>query len=76
MRFQIDRNRQLYREALPGVAYLDKDGRFAITAAAKLYEAILQDIEAHDYDVFSRRAHIGKWGKISRLPSIWWASRF
>ena len=75
MRFQIDRNRQLYKEALPGVASLDKDGRFAITAAAKLYEAILQDIENHDYDVFSRRSHITKWGKIRRLPSIWLASR-
>lgn len=75
MRFQIERNRKLYKEALPGVATLNKDGRFAITAAAKLYEAILQDIENNDYDVFNRRSHISKWGKIRRLPSIWWASR-
>ena len=32
---------------------------FAIAAAADLYRAILTDIEAHDYDVFSRRAHVG-----------------
>ncbi len=75
MRFQIQRNRDLYQEALPGVALLDKDGRFAITAAAQLYEGILQDIEAHDYDVFSRRSHLSAWGKIRRLPKIWWESR-
>ena len=39
--------------------------------AATFYRAILDDIEAHNYDVFSRRAYISKWGKIRRLPGIW-----
>ncbi|MEZ4866520.1 MAG: squalene/phytoene synthase family protein [Caldilineaceae bacterium] len=71
MRYQIARNRHLYAEARPGIALLDADGRFAIAAAAELYQAILTDIEAHDYDVFSRRAHISTWGKLRRLPGIW-----
>lgn len=75
MRFQIARVEQLYDEAIPGIAYLDADGRFAIGAAAGLYRAILRDIEAHDYDVFHRRAHVGLFGKLSRLPQIWWNSR-
>lgn len=75
MRFQIERNRRLYAEAWPGIALLDPDGRFAIAAAAKLYEGILNDIEAHDYDVFSRRAHVSKWGKLKMLPGIWWQSK-
>ncbi len=75
MRFQIARVHRLYDEALPGVQMLDSDGRFAIGAAAGLYRAILDDIEVHDYDVFSRRAHIGMLGKLSRLPRIWWESR-
>ncbi|MCU0487753.1 MAG: squalene/phytoene synthase family protein [Anaerolineales bacterium] len=72
MRFQINRNRQLYDESLSGVALLDKDGRFAIRAAGELYRAILTNIEANDYDVFHRRASISKFGKIRRLPGIWW----
>ena len=36
---------------------------------------ILDDIERHDYDVFSRRASVSKWGKLRRLPAIWWDSR-
>jgi 15-cis-phytoene synthase len=75
MRFQITRNRELYAEAWPGIGLLHPEGRVAIGAAAELYRAILNDIEAHDYDVFNRRAYIGSWGKISRLPLIWWRSR-
>jgi phytoene synthase len=75
MRFQIERNRRLYDEALPGIALLHPDGRLAITAAADLYRAILADIEANDYDVFRRRAHVSKTGKLTRLPRIWWRSR-
>lgn len=72
MRFQIARNRHLYAEAWPGIAMLNRDGRFAVAAAAELYRTILTDIEAHDYDVFHRRAHVSAWGKLSRLPGIWW----
>lgn len=75
MRFQIERNRTLYAEAMPGIGLLDPDGRFAIAAAAELYRAILGDIEAHDYDIFSRRSYVGTWGKVRRLPGIWWRSR-
>jgi phytoene synthase len=75
MRFQIERNRHLYREALPGLAYLNWEGRFAVGAAAELYRAILEDIEAHDYNVFSYRAHQGGWEKLRRLPGICWRSQ-
>jgi phytoene synthase len=75
MKFQIERNRQLYHEAWPGIALLEQDGRFAITAAAELYRGILDDIEQHNYDVFTRRAHVSAWGKLRRLPGIWWRSK-
>ncbi len=75
MRFQIQRNRALYNDSWRGIALLDPDGRLAITAAGKLYDAILTDIERHDYDVFSRRAHVRLTGKLGHLPGIWWMSR-
>jgi 15-cis-phytoene synthase len=75
LRFQIARNRRLYTEANPGIALLSRDGRFAVEAASELYRAILDDIEAHDYDVFHRRAHVSAWGKVRRLPRIWWHNR-
>lgn len=76
MKFQIVRVRQIYDEAWPGIYMLDRQGRLAIAAAATFYRAILDDIEAHDYDVFSRRARVSKWGKIRRLPLIWWQTKF
>lgn len=75
MRFQIDRNRRLYTEAMPGIAKLHRRGRYAIAAAAELYQGILDDIEDHDGNVFSRRAHLSTWAKLRRLPGIWWRTR-
>jgi phytoene synthase len=70
MGFQIRRARQLYDEALPGLALLEQRGRLAVAAAAELYRAILDDIEAHNYDVFTRRAHISSGRKLLHLPTI------
>jgi phytoene synthase len=75
MRFQIERNRRLYVESMPGISLLHRDGRFAITAAAELYCGILDGIERAGYDVFSHRAFVSKWGKLRMLPGIWWRSR-
>jgi phytoene synthase len=75
MRFQIERTRRLYAEALPGVDLLHAEGRFAIAAAGELYRGILEDIEANDYQVFTRRARVTGWDKLRRLPGIWWRAR-
>jgi phytoene synthase len=76
MRFQVGRARQLFAEALPGVALLNPGGRLAIGAAAELYQAILDDIEANRYDVLSRHAHTSDTRKLALLPGIWWRARF
>lgn len=76
MRFQIDRNRRLYNESLPGITLLNKDGRFSIGAAGELYQLILDEIESNDYDVFTKRAYVKKIKKLSMLPSIWYRATF
>jgi phytoene synthase len=75
MRFQIERNRRLYAEAWVGIGMLSRDARPAIAAAAELYQAILEDIERHDMDVFNRRAHLSGWEKARRLPAVWRRAR-
>ncbi|GAB4472994.1 MAG: phytoene/squalene synthase family protein [Anaerolineales bacterium] len=74
MRFQILRARQLYAEALPGIRLLSADGRLAVAVALNVYRAVLDKIEANDYDVFQRRANLSLFEKIRRLPRIWWQS--
>lgn len=76
MQFQIERTRRLYLEAWPGIEMLHPDGRLAIGAAAVFYRDILSNIEANNYDVFSKRAHVSKWGKIRRLPDLMFRYRY
>lgn len=73
MRFQIERARSIYAEAWPGIAMLHPSGRMAIAAAASFYRDILKNIECRDYDVFSGRACLSKWGKLRQLPRLWYA---
>jgi phytoene synthase len=75
MRFQIERNRQLYTDSMPGISMLGEQGRFAIAASAELYQGILDLIEANDYDVFTKRAYLSGREKFKRLPGIWWRAR-
>jgi phytoene synthase len=56
MRTQIARARAHYVRGMDGVARLPADCRLAILLAARLYQAILDEIEAANYDVFTRRA--------------------
>lgn len=58
MRFEIERNRALYREAEPGLAQLPPRSARCVATAHRLYSAILDRIEARDYDVFSGRARV------------------
>ena len=56
MRFEIERARQLYEISDEGIGYIPRGRRYPVVVARELYAAILDRIEAQDYDVFSRRA--------------------
>ena len=64
MRFEIDRARGLYRVADEGMQYIPRGRRFPVVVARELYAAILDRIEAQDYDVFSRRAQVSRPAKL------------
>jgi len=72
MRFQIARTRELYAEADHGINLLERQGQLAISAASDFYQGILNDIESHDYNVFTRRASLSAWDKLRRFPPLWW----
>lgn len=65
MQFQIERNRQLYREALPGIKLLRGRGRLAVRVAYVLYKAILGEIEKADYNVYAGRVRTSRKQKIA-----------
>ncbi len=55
---QIARNRNLYREARPGIDLLPGASSRCVAAAWVLYRRILDRIEAADYDVFTARHRV------------------
>ncbi len=54
--FEVDRARDHYRAAAPGVAMLAPTSQACIRTAFRLYGGILDEVVALDYDVFARRA--------------------
>lgn len=65
MRFEIARTRELYRIADTGVALLPGRSGRCVGAARDLYSQILDEIEAIDLDVFSARARVPTWKKMT-----------
>lgn len=55
MKFQIERNREVYREALPGIPMLAWRGRLAVRISYVLYKAILNEVERVNYNVYLGR---------------------
>ena len=55
MKFQIERNRKIYRAALPGIPMLAWRGRLAVRVSYVLYKAILAEIERANYNVYLGR---------------------
>ncbi len=56
LKFQIQRVRQLQREAEPGIELLEPSSRPCISAASTLYCGIVDEVEKIGYDVFNKRA--------------------
>lgn len=71
MKFQIRRARDYYREADKGIPMLSPDSRFTVFLSSRIYGGILEDIERHEYDVFSRRAHVSTIRKVVNVPKLW-----
>ena len=71
MMFQIERARKYYKQAEAGIRYLIRDSRLPVWASLMLYQGILDEIEANNYDVFNRRAFVSKPKKTLSLPIAW-----
>jgi phytoene synthase len=75
MKFQIERARDYYRRGEKGIRLLEKDSRFTVLLAARIYSKILDEIEKQNYNVFNRRAQTSKSQKILAIPRIWLSAK-
>lgn len=71
MKFEIERTREYYEESKKGISRLNKDVRFTVLLALRLYSKILDQIELQNYDVFKQRAFTTKTQKLLSIPKIW-----
>ena len=71
LEFQIWRTETYYIKARESVKML-ASGRWAIMTALNIYQSIIEDIRAHDYDVFTHRARASTLQKITlAMKSLW-----
>nr|QED90244.1 phytoene synthase [Eschscholzia californica] len=68
MKKQIQRARMFFDEAEKGVTQLSSASRWPVWASLLLYRQILDEIEANDYNNFTKRAYVSKVKKIVALP--------
>ncbi|MDC1068863.1 phytoene/squalene synthase family protein [Candidatus Kapabacteria bacterium] len=64
MKFNVDRARQYYKDAEDGIAELDKNSRFAIYAASRIYSGILNKIMERNFNPFLGRVFVPKSKKL------------
>ncbi|KAJ0963879.1 hypothetical protein J5N97_029001 [Dioscorea zingiberensis] len=68
MKIQIKRARMFFKEAEQGVTELSQASRWPVWASLLLYRQILDELEANDYDNFTKRAYVSKAKKLVSLP--------
>lgn len=68
MRFQVQRARDYFTLAEPGISQLSQDARWPVWASLILYRQILDVIEENDYNVFTKRAYVKTTRKLNSLP--------
>ncbi|GAA0184107.1 cyclase [Lithospermum erythrorhizon] len=68
---QIKRARKFFDEAEEGVKELNSASRWPVYASLLLYRQILDEIEANDYNNFTKRAYVSKPKKILALPAAY-----
>ncbi|CAL9196629.1 unnamed protein product [Musa hybrid cultivar] len=68
MKNQIKRARMFFQQAEAGVTELNQASRWPVWASLQLYRQILDEIEANDYNNFTKRAYVSKAKKLLALP--------
>ncbi|CAL5062953.1 unnamed protein product [Urochloa decumbens] len=71
MRGQITRARAFFRQAEEAATELNQESRWPVWASMLLYRQILDEIEANDYDNFTKRAYVPKTKKLMALPKAY-----
>jgi len=67
--FEVDRAREHYARAAPGIPMLESSSQACIRTAYRLYGGILDEVVRAGYDVFSRRATVPNRRRLAGLAA-------
>lgn len=59
-----------FTKGLADISLYPRTSSFCVELSARMYEAILDDVVAHDFDVYSRRAFVPKLNKVSIMTLL------
>ncbi|MEW6749026.1 MAG: phytoene/squalene synthase family protein [Candidatus Micrarchaeota archaeon] len=63
LKFQVERARRYYHEAVNGIAMMHKEVQVVVGLALTVYSEILDVIEENEYEVFGKRAYVNGFRK-------------
>jgi len=75
MAFEVERARRLYHEARESLSEAERRRLLPLTAISRIYERVLDRIEAAGYDVFEQRASLPGWRKATLGLGTWLRAR-
>ena len=75
MKFEADRARMYFTEALKHLSEEDKPLFIAALIMQEIYFRLLQDIERADYNVYAHRFRVSNFKKILITSRVWWNNR-
>ncbi|MHB1050079.1 MAG: presqualene diphosphate synthase HpnD [Bacteroidota bacterium] len=75
MKFEADRARMYFTEALKHLSEEDKPLFIAALIMQEIYFRLLQDIERADYNIYAHRFRVSNFKKIIITSRVWWNNR-
>ena len=75
MEFEVSRAREHYEKARPLIHLLSPDGKAAFTVMYRIYQGLLDRIQAGGYDVLRRRARLSSLRKVGIMAQVWTSHR-
>jgi phytoene synthase len=71
LRYEGERAKAYYREALPLIGMVNKKSRASLWALIEIYRQLLERIEAKNYEVFAERIRLSAFEKLTIVIKAW-----
>ncbi len=75
MKFEAERARKYFAEAIRHLSEDDKPLFIAALIMQEIYSRLLHDIERAEYNIFKYRIRVPNYKKVLITANVWWKNR-